>query len=84
MTDFFEVILSLSAAIGKPGASSDECWKSGSPSHGGTRAVLRLADPGGRFQINDDRVVDIDQIVGGVSEESLPAKSSGPALASLG
>jgi hypothetical protein len=40
---------------------------------------LSLADRGGRFHINDDRVVDIDQIVGGVSEESLPAKSSSPA-----
>ena len=87
MTDFFELILSLSAAIGKPGASSGERWKSGSPGHVRARCSgqnLSLADRGGRFHINDDRIVDIDQTVGGVSEESLPAKSSGPASCRIG
>jgi len=37
-----------------------------------------LADRGGRFDIDNDRVVDIDQIVGGVGKEGLSAMGSGP------
>src|SRR3979490_1576768 len=33
---------------------------------------LGLPDRGRRFDINDDRVVDIDQVVGGIGEERLP------------
>ena len=34
---------------------------------------LGLPDRGGRFDINDDPVVDIDQEVGGMGEERLSA-----------
>jgi hypothetical protein len=34
---------------------------------------LGLPDRGGRFDINDDPVVDIDQEVGGIGEECLSA-----------
>src|ERR1700759_4538458 len=39
---------------------------------------LGLPDRSGRFDIDDDRVVDIDQIVGRVSEEGLSPMGSGP------
>src|ERR1700690_3859886 len=45
---------------------------------------LGLPDRSGRFDIDDDRVVDIDQIVGGVSEEGLSAMGSGPARRRIG
>src|ERR1700692_1079423 len=52
--------------------------------HALCRLDLSLADRGGRFHIDNDRVVDIDQIVGGVSEEGLPAMGSGPASCRIG
>ena len=45
---------------------------------------LGLPDRGGRFDVDDDRVVDIDQIVGGISEEGLSAMGSGPASRRMG
>src|SRR5208282_5940639 len=39
---------------------------------------LSLPDRGGRFDINDDPVIDIDQIVGGIGEECLSTMGSGP------
>jgi len=46
--------------------------------------VPGLPDRGCRFDINDDRVVDIDQIVGGISKEGLPAMGSGPSRRRIG
>ena len=43
------------------------------------RQDLGLPDCGRCFNINDDRVLDVDQIVGRVGKESLPAMGSGPA-----
>ena len=45
---------------------------------------LVLPDRSRRFDINDDRVLDIDQIVGGVSEEGLSTMGSGPARLRIG
>jgi hypothetical protein len=45
---------------------------------------LSLADRGGRFDIDNDRVVDINQIIGGVSKEGLSAMGSGPAGRRIG
>src|ERR1700733_3800802 len=48
------------------------------------RQDLGLADRGGRFDIDNNRVVDIDQIVGGVSKKGLSAMGSGPACRRIG
>ena len=45
---------------------------------------LGLPDRGCGFDINDDRVVGIDQIVGGIGEECLPAVGSGPSRRRIG
>jgi hypothetical protein len=45
---------------------------------------LGLPDRRGRFNIDDDRVLDIDQIVGGIGEEGLPAMGSSPARRRIG
>jgi hypothetical protein len=39
---------------------------------------LCLPDGGGRLDINDNRIVDIDQIIGRVGKEGLPAVGAGP------
>jgi hypothetical protein len=60
LTDFFELILSRSAAIGKPGAST---WVNAGNAEALVTVVrarcagqnLSPADCGGRFHINDDR-----------------------------
>jgi hypothetical protein len=41
--------------------------------------LLRLSDRGGGLDIDDDRVVDIDQMVGRIGEEDLPAMRACPA-----
>jgi len=43
-----------------------------------------LPDCGGRFDVNDDRVIGIDQIVGRVGKEGLPAVRTGPARRRIG
>src|SRR4029450_1113994 len=48
------------------------------------RQDLGLPDRGRCFDINDDRVVDVDQIVGRVGKERLPAMGSGPARRRIG
>ena len=45
---------------------------------------LRLPDRGGRLDIDDDRIVGIDQIICRVGEEGLPAMSAGPARRRIG
>lgn len=45
---------------------------------------LGLSDRGRRFDINDDPVGDIDQVVGGIGEERLPTMGSGPARCRIG
>ena len=44
-----------------------------------SEVLLRLPDRGGGLDIDDDRVVDIDQIVGRIGEEGLPAMRACPA-----
>ena len=46
--------------------------------HGARGTNLSLAKGTRRFDIDDNRVVDIDQIVGGLGKERRPAMSSGP------
>ena len=38
----------------------------------------------GRFDVDEDRVADIDQIIGGISGEDLPAMGSGPSRCRIG
>ena len=59
-------------------------WRHRSFDHALCRQDFGLADRGGRFDIDNDRVVDIDQIVGGVSKERLPAVRSSPACRWIG
>jgi hypothetical protein len=40
---------------------------------------LGLSNRRGRFDINDDRVLGVDQIVGRIAKEGLPAMGAGPA-----
>ena len=45
---------------------------------------LRLPDRGGGLDVDDERVVDIDQIIGRIGEEGLPAMRRGPARGRVG
>jgi hypothetical protein len=46
--------------------------------HGACRADLRLPDRAARLDIDDDGVVEVDQVVGGVGEEGMPLERSCP------
>ena len=54
------------------------------------RSIMRLppsprpADRSRRLHVDDDRVVNVDQIVGRVGEEGLPAMGAGPTCCRIG
>ncbi len=52
--------------------------------HGLRRRHLGVADGGGGLDIDDDRIVDVDEIVGGVGEEGLAAMGAGPSCGRIG
>ena len=56
----------------------------GALDHGARRADLGLADRRGRLDVDDDGVVEVDQVVGGVGEEGVPLQRAGPVRRRIG
>jgi hypothetical protein len=48
------------------------------------RPHLGLADGGGRLDVHDDPMVEVDEVVGGLGEERLPAVGARPARRRIG
>ena len=56
----------------------------GAVDHGACRADLGLADRAARLDIDDDGMVEVDQVVGGVGEEGMPLQRAGPLRRGIG
>ena len=56
----------------------------GALDHGACRADLGLADRTARLDIDDDGMVHVDQVVGGVGEEGVPLQRAGPLRRRIG
>jgi hypothetical protein len=73
----------VGAIGGEPNRPEAEAFL-GSLNHGSGRADLGLPDGATGLDIDDDGVVEVDQIVGGVSEEGVALQGSGPLRRRIG
>ena len=50
----------------------------GPVNHRARRADLRLPDRAARLDIDDNGMVEVDQVIGGIGEEGMPFERAGP------